>query len=156
MGPNFGDVGDKSSRFAAILGTDQYILDEDGTTPFGGTRAVFLIQMSSKSIDIIETISRLCRSAMLWASRPADVKERVGTMMRTAPRKAISFSVALAGILFLRAPAGAVDPPGGSPPSPDAARRPERRSAIRGAGTEAAGSAAAGAHQRAGAATGSY
>jgi len=34
MGPNFGDVGDKSSRFAAILGTDQYILDEDGTTPF--------------------------------------------------------------------------------------------------------------------------
>ena len=44
--------------------------------------------------------------------------------MRTAPRKAISFSVALAGILFLRAPAGAVDPPGGSPPSPDAATQP--------------------------------
>jgi len=36
MGPNFGDVGDKSSRFAAILGTDQYILDEDGSTPFTG------------------------------------------------------------------------------------------------------------------------
>ena len=44
--------------------------------------------------------------------------------MRTAPRKAISFSVALLGLLFLCAAAGAVDPPGGSPPSTDAATQP--------------------------------